>query len=177
LSQKVCVFIDGSNFYHGLRDYFGNTHIDFYKLSTMLCGAERMLVRTYYYNAPVNKEDDEEMYKHQQRFFAGLDATPYLTKKLGRLEHRNGSIVEKGVDIFLAVDMLKYAFNNSYDVAILISSDGDFSEAVNAVKDLGKHVEYAHFAAGQSKHLLACSDRHILLTDDLLKKCVIPKKN
>ncbi len=177
MSQKVCVFIDGSNFYHGLRDYFGNTHIDFYKLSTMLCGAERMLVRTYYYNAPVNKEDDEEMYKHQQRFFAGLDATPYLTKKLGRLEHRNGSIVEKGVDIFLAVDMLKYAFNNSYDVAILISSDGDFSEAVNAVKDLGKHVEYAHFAAGQSKHLLACSDRHILLTNDLLNKCVIPKKN
>jgi uncharacterized LabA/DUF88 family protein len=170
--QKVCVFIDGSNFYHGVKNQFGNTHIDFYKLSMALCGSQRMLVRTYYYNAPVNKEDDEEMYKSQQRFFASLDRTSYLTKKLGRLEHRGGSVIEKGVDIFLAVDMMKYAYNNSYDVAILISSDGDFSEAVNAVKDLGKHVEYAHFLTGQSKHLLACSDRHILMTNDLLNSCV-----
>ena len=176
MTQKVCVFIDGSNFYHGLKKQLGNTHIDFYKLSLLLCGSQRMLIRTYYYNAPVNKDDDEEMYKHQQRFFASLDNTPYLTKKLGRLEHRNGSVIEKGVDIFLAVDMLKYAYNNSYDVAILISSDGDFSEAVNAVKDLGKHVEYAHFEYGKSKHLLACCDRHILMTNDLLTSCLTPKK-
>jgi uncharacterized LabA/DUF88 family protein len=176
MDQKVCIFIDGSNFYHGLKSQFGNTHIDFYKLSQALCGSTRMLIRTYYYNAPVNKDDDEEMYKHQQRFFANLDRTPYLTKRLGRLEHRDDHVIEKGVDIFLAVDMLKYGYNNSYDVAILISSDGDFSEAINAVKDLGKHVEYAHFPSGQSKHLLACCDRHILLTEDLLNSCVIPKK-
>ena len=29
--------------------------------------------------------------------------------------------------------MLKYAFSDIYDIAILISSDGDFAEAVNAV--------------------------------------------
>ena len=176
MTQKVCVFIDGSNFYHGVKSQLGNTHVDFYKLSQALTGTQRMLVRTYYYNAPVNKDDNEEMYKSQQRFFAGLDSTPYLTKKLGRLEHRDGSVIEKGVDIFLAVDMLKYAYNNSYDVAILISSDGDFAEAVNAVKDLGKHVEYAHFESGQSKHLLACSDRHIIMTNDFLISCLSPKK-
>jgi uncharacterized LabA/DUF88 family protein len=170
MAQRVCIFIDGSNFYYGLKENIGKTNIDFHKLSQFLC-AGRELVRTYYYNAPVNKEDDEEQYKSQQRFFEAIKRMPYVQLRLGRLEHRDGAVVEKGVDIYLAVDMLRYAYNNTYDVSILISSDGDFSEAVNAVKDLGKHVEYAHFRNGRSKHLLDCCDRHILLTEINHKDC------
>ena len=33
-------------------------------------------------------------------------------------------------DIHLAVDMVRLAFNNAYDTAILVSSDGDFNPAV-----------------------------------------------
>jgi uncharacterized LabA/DUF88 family protein len=96
---------------------------------------------------------------------------PYLQLRLGRLEHRDGGVIEKGVDIYIAVDMLKYAFSDIYDIAILISSDGDFAEAVNAVKDLGKHVEYAHFNTGKSKHLMDCCDKSTLLTAELLNSC------
>lgn len=169
--KRVCVFIDGSNFYHGTKHHLGKTNIDFNKLSLVLCTPQRELVRTYYYNAPVNQEDNEEMYKSQQRFFNELKKLPDLQLRLGRLEHSDGGVHEKGVDIYLAVDMLRYAYNDIYDIAILISSDGDFSEAVNALKDLGKHVEYAHFATGISKHLMDCCDRHILLTKELLKLC------
>lgn len=169
--QRVCVFIDGSNFYFGLKDNIGKTNIDFHKLSLLLCSSSRELIRTYYYNAPVNKEDDVEQYKSQQRFFESVRRLPYVQLRLGRLEHRDGHVVEKGVDIYLAVDMLRYAYNNIYDIAILISSDGDFAEAVNAVKDLGKHIEYVHFGTGMSKHLMDCCDTHILLTKDYLKDC------
>ncbi|MCK9632173.1 MAG: NYN domain-containing protein [Methanoregula sp.] len=169
--KRVCVFIDGSNFYHGIKHHIGKTNIDFNKLSLTLCNSERELVRTYYYNAPVNQEDNEAIYKSQQRFFNELKKLPDLQLRLGRLEHKSGGVKEKGVDIYLAVDMLRYAYNNIYDVAILISSDGDFSEAVNALKDLGKHVEYAHFATGISKHLMDCCDKNILLNEDLLKPC------
>lgn len=169
--KRVCVFIDGSNFYHGLKKHFGKTNIDFNKLSLTLCTSGRDLIRTYYYNAPVNKEDNEEVYKSQQRFFESLRKLPDLQLRLGRLEHRDSGVIEKGVDIYLAVDMLRYAYNDIYDVAILISSDGDFSEAVNAVKDLGKHVEYTHFETGISKHLIDCCDRHILLTTPLIGPC------
>jgi len=171
MGDKVCIFIDGSNFYHGLKTNIGRTDIDFYKLSLLLCSENRSLVRTYYYNAPVNKEDNEAQYRSQQKFFDTLRKTPYLQMKLGRLEHRDGHVIEKGVDIFLAVDMLKYAFDGIYDVAILISSDGDFAEAVNAVKDLGKHVEYVHFHKGQSRHLHDCCDNSILLTKENLASC------
>jgi uncharacterized LabA/DUF88 family protein len=171
MTQRVCLFIDGSNFYHGLKHNIGKTNIDFHKLSLLLCTPHRELVRTYYYNAPVNKEDGEERYKSQQRFFESIRKMPYVQLRLGRLEHRDGGVIEKGVDIYLAVDMLRYAYNDIYDIAILISSDGDFSEAVNAVKDLGRHVEYAHFSAGQSTLLMDCCDKSILLTKEILTSC------
>ena len=128
-------------------------------------------MRTYYYNAPVNQADNEAIIQVEQRFFNELKQLPDLQLRLGRLEHRDGGVVEKGVDIYLAVDMLRYAYNDIYDIAILISNDGDFSEAVNALKDLGKHVEYAHFATGISKHLMDSCDRSILLTRELLAPC------
>lgn len=172
MAPRVCIFIDGSNFYHGIKHNFGRTNIDFHKLSCLLCSPSRELIRTYYYNAPVNKEDSEDQYKSQQRFFERLRKMPYVQLRLGRLEHRDGGVIEKGVDIYLAVDMLKYAYNNVYDIAILISSDGDFAEAVNAVKELGKHVEYAHFATGKSKHLMDCCDKSTLLTAEILATCL-----
>jgi len=168
--ERVCIFIDGSNFYYGLKYNFGRTDIDFYKLSLKLCGI-RKLIRTYYYNAPRNKEDDEEKYKAQQRFFDALQKTPYLELKLGRLEKRDGTLVEKGVDINLAVDMLRFAFQNTYDVAILISGDGDFASAVNAVKDLGKQVETVQFKSGSSYQLRNVCDVVTYLDNEFLRDC------
>ena len=49
--------------------------------------------------------------------------------------------VEKGCDVNLAVDMMSMAYKNLYDVAILVSADGDFASACQCVKDLGKHIE------------------------------------
>lgn len=144
--EKVAIFIDGSNFYHGMKSNLGEgINIKFEKFSELLSGS-RKLVRTYYYNAPVRKEDDEEKYKAQQRFFQKLDIIPYFTVKLGRLEKRpKGYVEEKGVDVKLAVDMLQLAYSDVYDTAILVSGDGDFAYVVEAVKNCGKHVEVAYF--------------------------------
>ena len=169
--ERVCIFIDGSNFYHGLKNNIGKTNIDFYKLSLLLCGDERKLIRTYYYNAPLKKDEDERKYKSQQRFFTMLKSIPYLEMKLGRLVYRGGIPIEKGVDIYLAIDMLKYAFDDVYDTAILVSGDGDFAKAVSAVRDLGKHVEHAYFNTGQSIHLRDSCDVRVDLDGDFLAKC------
>jgi len=136
--ERVAIFIDGSNFYHNLKAICGETDIDFYKLAQWLV-AKRHLVRTYYYNCPTN---DPSKKADQQRFFDGLGRTPYLKLHLGRLADRpDGAPVEKGIDIAIAVDMLSLAFKNVYDTAILISDDGDFAYAIDAVRELGKHVE------------------------------------
>ncbi len=74
-----------------------------------------------------------------------------------------GVPVEKGIDIMLATDLLYFAWNDFYDVAILVSGDSDFAYALQAVKNMGKHVEVAYFESGASKDLLSVADnRHLL---------------
>ena len=67
--------------------------------------------------------------------------------------------------------MLRFAFQDVYDVAILISGDGDFASAVNAVKDLGKQVETVQFRSGSSYQLRNVCDVIIYLSEEFLRDC------
>ncbi|MBI5970757.1 MAG: NYN domain-containing protein, partial [Deltaproteobacteria bacterium] len=151
------MYIDGSNFYHGLKTSHRKTKIDFSKAARKLADG-RKLIRTYYYNAPVDQIEEPLRYKDQQRFFSSLDKIPHFETTLGRLVRRERTAAcksckaserivfhnEKGIDVNIAVDMLTMAFKNIYDTAILVSGDGDFEKAIKGVKDLGKHVENAY---------------------------------
>lgn len=170
MSERVVVFVDGTNFYFGCKGLMGNAKIDFHKFSRLLV-KDRSLIRTYYYNSPLNKELDEIKYKSQQRFFEQLKGTPYLELRLGRLVKRNGVLVEKGTDVSIAIDMLTLAWNNVYDTAVLVSGHGDFAAAVKSVKDKGKHVENAYFKTSQSHALREACDIEVELTSDLLREC------
>ncbi len=55
---------------------------------------------------------------------------------------------EKRVDVSIAVDMVTMAHSGQYDVAYLLSADGDFVPAVEAVKKSGKKVFAASPAFG-----------------------------
>ena len=83
--------------------------------------------------------------------------------RLGGTKVAQGIPVEKGIDIMLATDLLYFAWNNFYDVAILVSGDSDFAYAFQAVKNMGKHVEVAYFENIVSRDLLETADyRHLL---------------
>jgi len=163
--ERISIFIDGSNLYHGLKLYFGQAGLDFTKFINCLV-AGRKLVRTYYYNAAVSARQDQQRARDQQRFFASLSRIPYFDVRLGRLEPRGGTFVEKGVDVNIAVDMLSMAFRDAYDTAILVSSDGDFAKAIEAVRDIGKHVEAACFH--RAYHVKQSADKVIELNEQFL---------
>ncbi len=65
--------------------------------------------------------------------------------------------------------MVKLAYNDAYDTAILISTDGDFVPAINAVKEKGKKVENIGFNIKFSWHLKQKSDRFRQLSEKQLK--------
>lgn len=51
---------------------------------------------------------------------------------------------EKGIDVALAVDFVRLAFQGAYDVGIIASHDTDLAPALEAVRDLRlAHVEVA----------------------------------
>ena len=162
MDDRVAIFIDGSNLYHGLRSNFGHHNINFSEFANKLCG-DRRLFRTYYYNVLQDPTQKPDGYRDQQEFLDILRKTPYLEIRLGGTKVAQGIAVEKGIDIMLATDLLYFAWNDFYDVAVLVSGDADFAYALQAVKNMGKHVEVAYFESGVSKDLLSVADNRYLL--------------
>ena len=154
--DRVAVFIDGSNLYKGLVSTIGPDYrLDFISFVRELTG-ERKLLRAYYYNAPLPAEDPAA--KAHQSFLNYLKRVPYVAVRLGRLERRGDTFVEKGVDIQIAIDMLKLAYSDAYDTAVLVSGDGDFAEVIRVVQDMGKQVENTTFSPLSSYRLAQQAD-------------------
>ena len=173
-TDRVMIFIDGSNLYHSLKNFFKRTDIDIGKLSNKLFG-KRRLVRIYYYNAKVGLKEEPQRYRDQQAFFASVSAIPYCELRLGRLVYINWPNTppyEKGVDIQLATDMITHSFKNNYDVVVLLAGDNDYVGALQAVKDNGKNVEVALFGKERtSRRLRVVADRVITINTRFLKGC------
>ena len=162
MEDRVAIFIDGSNLYHALKNNFRRHDLNFAEFASKLCGSRR-LFRTYYYNVLQDPTQWPDSYQEQQEFLGILRKTPYLEVRLGSTKMLQGVSVEKGIDVMLATDLLYFAWNDFYDVAVLVSGDADFAYALQAVKNMGKHVEVAYFESGVSKDLLnVADDRHIL---------------
>jgi uncharacterized LabA/DUF88 family protein len=153
--------MDGSNLYHALEENCGRMDLDFKAFIAKVSG-ERQLFRAYYYNILQDAERRGFAYQEQQKFLATLYNTPLLEIRLGTSKYRGETLVEKGVDIMMATDILQYAWRDLYDVAVLVSGDGDFAYALQAVKDLGKHVEVAAFPSNLSHELAQTSDFRLL---------------
>lgn len=52
---------------------------------------------------------------------------------------------EKGIDTGLVTDLLKHAWEDTYDTAVLVSSDADFIPAVKFIQEKGKRVIHVGF--------------------------------
>ena len=169
MEDRVAIFIDGSNLYHALRSNFGRYDLNFAEFTKKLCGPRRMF-RTYYYNVLQDPTQRAEGHREQQEFLNTLRETPYLEVRLGGTKLAQGGVpVEKGIDVMLVTDLLHFAWNDLYDIAVLVSGDSDFAYALQAIKNMGKHVEVAYFESNVSKDLLAVADDKHLLSREFFR--------
>ena len=180
IMKRVVLFVDGSNFYYGLKWLYGKnkelSNFNFKKLGEKLAG-NRDLIRVYYYNAPLDYKSNPEKYAKQQKFFDKVQTTEKFKLILSRLQKRKIKgpdtlyYVVKGDDIQLASDMIKGAYENMYDEVILVSGDGDFIPSIKIVQEKGKIVENAYFKPSLSWHLKQECDKSINLTKEILDSC------
>ncbi len=157
MTQRVAIFIDGSNLYHSLEENCGRMDLDFLGFGKKLV-KDRDLFRVYYYNILQDPERKSQGYQDQQKFLSTLYNIPLFEVRLGTSKMRGDVMVEKGVDIMLATDLLQFAWRGLYDVAVLVTGDGDFTYAVQTVKNLGKYVEVAAFPSNLSWDLSQVAD-------------------
>lgn len=162
--QRVAVFIDHSNVYHNLVKTGWPEEVRQYNpvvLAERLAGG-RQLVKTMFYCSPpppTLQDTNPRSYEAQTRY---LDTV----KKLAGLELHYGNLImqhdhkyhEKNLDTQMTTGMLMMAFRDEYDVAIILSNDGDFADGVRGIRELGKWVEIAYFDRSLSFNLEAASD-------------------
>ncbi|MBS3063433.1 MAG: NYN domain-containing protein [Candidatus Diapherotrites archaeon] len=68
-------------------------------------------------------------------------------------------------------DMLRSAYLDMYDVALLASGDADFVPAAELVQTLKKEVVNVHFYAGSSSELRTTCNAHKLVQVDATGNC------
>jgi len=162
--ERVAIFIDGSNLYHSLE----GVKIDFEKLIKELT-KDRILTNAYYYITPLDINLNEEKYWKHQKFLAELgkiSGFKVILCTLRKHKNKDGTFGfdVKGDDVYLANDVLVGAYENSYDVAILVSGDEDFVPIINTLKRLNRKTENAFFAKTSSKKLRKICDKAINLS-------------
>jgi len=183
MSDKCAVFIDGGYMDSLLYDV-NVFRIDFNKLSEKLAQG-RPLVRTYYYHClPFEPEDptpeDAERTEGKRKFFHALGLLPRYEVRLGyvvpRGRDQNGRMLfqQKGVDVQLAVDVVRLSFMRSIGHACLVAGDGDFAPMVQTAKDAGVVVHLFHGEGPSSRvaeRLSAVCDERTLMTRDFFGDC------
>ena len=148
--QKVIVYVDGFNFYYGLkknhkwrRFYW----LDVVKFFELFMKPDQELVRVKYFSA---KPDNIEKALRQNAFFQANKENPKFQLMLGKYLRKNircyncgyqiQTYEEKESDVRLATQIVNDANNHNCDVAIVVSADSDTIPAVELALKAGTKV-------------------------------------
>ncbi|OIP74737.1 MAG: hypothetical protein AUK06_03065 [Parcubacteria group bacterium CG2_30_36_18] len=154
--ERVCVYIDGSNFYHYLRDrevsFPAGIKFNFKTFVDFLVGSRELVSKRYYTGIFRNIDGSAksaELVKGQQKFLSQLQKDSFDIKR-GRILYDSSRPREKGTDVKIATDLIIGAIDNYYDTAILVSSDTDLIPALKYVRYKKKKIEYIGFSHAPS---------------------------
>lgn len=131
-SLRLAIYVDGANI--DIASKAAGIGIDYARFRAFLGGTRQIAIANYY-NSKSTSDGERAFYKHVES--AGFKLT------LGPYKRENQP--QKEIDVQIAVDMMSATFANLFDVALLVSGDGDFAPAVRKMLSMGKLVEVASF--------------------------------
>ena len=188
MSQRVVAYVDGFNLYFGLKSaswkrfYWLNLQL----LAQNLLKAGQDLVFTKYFTSRVSYPADKQ--RRQSIFLEALEtlndfriyyghyqANPQRCRKCGQKVWIPN---EKMTDVNIAVEMLSDAYQNLFDIALVISADSDLSAPVLAIKNLfpEKRVIVAFPPQRHSAQLQRLADAYLQIGRASIAKSVFPEK-
>ncbi len=88
---------------------------------------------------------------------------------IGRAQRQVRVFIEKAVDVQIAVHMVRLAYVSGFDRAYLLSADGDFTPAVEAVQALGAKVHSVSASPGH--RLEGAVDAHVRVDRSWFADC------
>lgn len=148
--KRVIAYIDGQNLFNSVKEAFGY-HYPNYDIKKLVENVSRTIdgeiKKICFYTGIPEESVDPDRYHFWVAKLASMGRKGITTfsRKLKYSNQKailNGTISsvlfgrEKGIDIRIALDMVKGALNDEYDVALIFSQDQDLTEAVDEIKSI-----------------------------------------
>lgn len=148
-NPKTISFIDGQNLFYAVKEAFGYLYpnYDLLALSKALCGPRGWdLAQVRFYTGVPDAQDDSfwNHFWNAKLAQMGRSGMHVFSRSL---RYRNQTVrlpdgkdftflvgQEKGVDVRLALDIVRMATEGVFDVCLIFSQDQDLTEAVEEVK-------------------------------------------
>jgi uncharacterized LabA/DUF88 family protein len=160
------LFIDGAYLRARLKHISKQYQIDLGPLDfDYTLFASRIAQKAFYYDClpakggpKENGADYDRRAEPQRRLFKAIKSLPGYHVVLGEAIRSGGGIVQKGVDIRIAVEMLTHAFRGVIDRVVLFAGDRDFEPLVSALVQQGVYVTIAYHPLSVAEELLDAAD-------------------
>lgn len=183
--KRVVAFIDGQNLFHSVKWEFGHTfpNYDVVKLASAVCAAKTAegwsapSVR-FYTGVPDPNRDARwsgfwnrkllamqrqgiEVYRRPLKYRSQNFDCPACHSR-----HAIPTAEEKGIDVRLALDVIRLAHANAFDVALVFSQDQDLSEVADEVRVIARErSRWIKMASAFPKQPTTTNKRGINSTD------------
>lgn len=158
--KRVAVFVDNSNVFHYIHDIrkVDRSWVALYNpltLAQKLTGDRNLVYVGFYCVHPPSyllsgNNRDQRIYNLTQKYYGEIQKLPMVSIKFGDLKGTRGQLQEKNLDTQISTDMVAMAALNEYDVAILVSNDGDYKSAIENTKRFNKKIENLFFRGSLS---------------------------
>ncbi len=152
-SRRTVAFVDGQNLYHAARKAFGYSYpnYDAQALASAICARQGWsLVQTRFYTG-LHDASENSFWHHfwtaKLAVMRGQGVEVYTRP----LRYRNERVTlddgtektlrigeEKGIDVRIALDVVRLARDGGYDVAVIFSQDQDLSDVAIDVRAIAR---------------------------------------
>ncbi len=154
--KRVAAFVDGQNLFHAAREAFGRRYPDFdpEALARRVCEDKGWKLRELHFYTGVPDERDDpfwnafwnsklaklgsrgvHIFRRALRYHEKTLKLPDGTSHTFRAGH------EKGTDVRLALDVVRLALENAFDVALVFSQDQDLSEVAEEIRLIARREQ------------------------------------
>jgi len=194
--KRAIAYVDGFNLYFGIRETKKPTlkWLNIQALVQQLlarpsfvrrCGTHE-LVETKYFTSLISRKPAKE--RRQQTFLEALQTLEDFEIYYGKYSFQPQWCpncrthyelpTEKMSDVNLSVELMRDAFQDRFDTALIVSADSDLVPPVQAVKELfpRKIIAVALPPNRRSGHLVSVADYRLKIWERLVGKCLFPLK-
>lgn len=151
--KRTFAFFDGQNLFHHARAAFGCTHPDYspLALATRICDEQGLVLHEIRFYTGIPDPAHDPFWNHFwsakllamsrqgiRTFSRPLRYRKQTIQISDGIDYTATVAEEKGVDVRIALDVIRMARQNCFDVALVFSQDQDFSEVADEIRTLAR---------------------------------------